>query len=489
MATQLMFKPMDLFEEGDIEGKIIVNEYDPTRKEVKEYIDMMVMKSEEGQSISLDPTCVCTELQGACYAGEICSSCGTTVVSPMDQELTYHIWLRKAKGTREFISPFLMELLLRRYTISSPSVRLVEYIICTDYRVKSINRANMHRLEQLDFLLQRAGISRGYNSFIDNFFQILDILEANFSKGPKREQGKFTAWVFENKDRIFSDWLPIPNRNLFVLDKNEMGAFYDRNMIQALSAVRRFTGIDWLDESQKRKENKVAKTVIDLATFYFAYMDDSFFKKGGLFRQQIAKTRSHYTMRSVVVSRSLAHKYNEIELPWTAACTLLRPIIMNGLTQKGMSYKRAVQHFHQSLKTYSPLIDEIFQRVLKETGGLPILLLRNPSLGAGSNQYLYATTIKTEPRDNTMGVSYLIAPLFNMDFDGDSLTATLLVTEVANRLAKNFETHHSLLDLTEPNKISGAISLTKSLHHTVYNRLHKHNPYKPQSLVTKKEKE
>lgn len=475
MATQLMFKPMDLFEEGNIEEKLIVNDYDPTHDEVKSYIDLMVMKSEEGRSISLDPTCVCGELQGASYTGAICSSCGTAVTSPMDQELTYHIWLRRPESVRQFISPFLMELLLRKYTISSPSVRLVEYIICTDYRVKGVNRANISRLNQLDFLLEKAGIERGYNSFIDNFFRILDILEENFSKGPKREQGKFTGWIHENKDRIFSDWLPIPNRNLFVLDKNELGAFYDRNMIQALSAVRRFTGIDLLHESQKRKENKVAKSVIDLASFYFAYMDDSFFKKSGLFRQQIAKTRSHYTVRAVVVSRSKAHAYNEIEIPWTAACTLLRPIIMNGLTQSGMSYKKAVQHFHQHLKTFSPLINQIFQRVLLETGGLPVLLLRNPSLGAGSNQFLYATTIKTDPRDNTMGVSYLIAPLFNMDYDGDALCLTLLPTEISRRLAMNFETHHSLLDLTEPNKISGgALSLTRSLHHTTYNYLHKH---------------
>ena len=49
------------------------------------------------------------------------------------------------------------------------------------------------------------------------------------------------------------------------------------------------------------------------------------------------------------------------------------------------------------------------------------MLNRNPSLHRGSIQAVRITRIKTDPDDNTLSMSYLIAKSFNADYDGRML--------------------------------------------------------------------
>lgn len=469
MSTQFRFEGFDdLFLEAQHE-KIIVNDYDGESTKVKEKLDGFIMRNDVEEAISIKPSCICGQMEGGCYIGQLCPNCMSQVTSPLDAELKYLVWLRQPKGVAPYISPFIMELLLRKYYISTPNVKLVEYIIRTDYRITGVNRKNVGQLDKLDTLLKQAGIARGYNSFVENFFQILEILEKHYPRGPKRDRGKFVDWLYSIKDKIFSGWLPIPNRSLFAFDTNEIASYLDRTVIHAISAVRRITGIDLFDDNQQRKENKVANAILDMTAFYTAYLDTSFFKKGGLFRKQIARTKSHYTLRAVVTSRGGPHNYDEVESPWTATMSLLRPVIINGLKKRGMSQKQAEERFYTRLKKYCPVINEIFEEVIRNTGGIPILLNRNPSLHQGSIEFVFITKVKTSPTDNTLSVSYLLSPVFNMDFDGDMLNVTLLMTEPAIRNAENFRPYHNLLALKGPNELSGAIGLTKTNSSTLYN--------------------
>lgn len=399
--------------------KILLNHQDIFNAENKAMLDTLSMKNYSEDSLSLIPSCSCGELKGAYYIGQKCHKCNTTVTSSVDDGLSFLLWLERPHGIEMFISPIVMSILLTRYKISKPNVQLIKYIIVPNTPIDRRQTKNLQLLEKLDFLLESNGIKKGYNSFIKNFFKIIEILENEFVKVKKSEKEAFYNFLFENRNNIFSNYIPFPNRVVFAIDGNELGDFFDRSLLDPINAMRRVTGIDLYTKPIAVKQAKVAKSLIDLANFYSNYMKDSFFIKPGLVRKHISSTRSHFTARAVAISISKPHMYDEIHLPWSLSCTLFRVHILNRLKARGFTYKKAVNHllYHNSL--YCPLLDSIFKEIIASSGGgIEALLNRNPSLHRGSIQTVRITRVKIDPSDNTMSISYLIAKAFNADFDG-----------------------------------------------------------------------
>jgi hypothetical protein len=67
-------------------------------------------------------------------------------------------------------------------------------------------------------------------------------------------------------------------------------------------------------------------------------------------------------------------------------------------------------------------------------------------------------------------MSYLIAPSFNADFDGDELNLTLLLTEkTSGKNADNFEPHHNILSLSGVNEFTSNIKFPKTIVSTLSN--------------------
>lgn len=456
----------DLFNET-ITPKFIVNDHDGTDNDVKEHIDNLVFNNIVGDNLSLIPSCMCGELKGAYYLGEICpnAKCGTPVANVIEDKLTYLVWVRQPKGVAKLITPFFYNILLNRYKISSPPVALVEYITQTNLRITGRNMRNIEQLEKLDFILKDEGIEKGYNSFVNNFMRIIEILELNFvTKGRKQDRLNFIEWVRENHHNWFSGYIPIPNRSLFVLDRGDDATYMDREILSMLNAVRRMTGIDISDNNSMTVQNKTAKFLSDLVKFYTNYFQSNIFKKQGIIRKHITRARSHFTIRAVVTSITTPHRYDEIHLPWSVACSIFREHILKCLMQERMTYREAMKYFMSHINKYSEKINNIFVRLLNETGdGYPALLNRNPSLHRGSILSVRVTRVKPDPEDNTMSVSYLLSPVLNMDFDGDMLHLTLLFTKKSIKHAENFELKHSVLGLRSPNEYSSAISFPKSI--------------------------
>jgi hypothetical protein len=66
-------------------------------------------------------------------------------------------------------------------------------------------------------------------------------------------------------------------------------------------------------------------------------------------------------------------------------------------------------------------------------------------------------------------MSYLIAPSFNADFDGDELNLTLVLTQSVAQHMHNFESHHNVLGLTGPNEFTNNIKFPKTIVGTLSN--------------------
>ena len=491
MPVVLRLKNFDSIYDTLKTDKILVNTIDIFNSDTKEMLDQLIIKNYSEDNLSIIPSCHCGELKGTYYVGDVCSHCGTTVTSSVDDNISFLLWLEKPQEVEWFISPIVLSILLNRYKITKPNVPLIKYIMIPNYVIdKKQQKKNLGLLEKLDFLLQSNGIKRGYNSFVTNFFKIIQILDQEFVKEKVTEKAIFQEWLLSNKDRIFSRYLPFPNKIMFAMDSNELGKFIDKSLLNPINVIRRVTGIDLYTKPSQIKQNKVAKSLVDLAEFYQGYMKSTFFSKPGLIRQHISSTRSHFTGRAVITSIPGPHDYDELWLPWSLSCSLLREHILNRLYARNFSYKQAINFLQFHNKIYHPMLDEIFQEIIRAAsvntltmkegsiyedfirpneGGIKAFLNRNPSLHRGSIQTIRITRVKTDLDDNTFSMSYLIGPSFNADFDGDELNLTLPLTEKVYKNMNNFEPHHNLLSLSGPNDFTSNIKFPKTIVSTLAN--------------------
>lgn len=471
MPTVLKLKNFDTLYDALHTDKILVNTIDIFNTETKEMLDQLIIKNYSEDNLSIIPSCHCGELKGTYYVGDVCSHCGTTVTSSVDDNISFLLWLQAPQEVEYFISPIILSILLNRYKITKPNVPLIKYIMLPNYVIdKKQQKKNLPMLEKLDFLLQTNGIKRGYNSFVQNFFKIVAILDQEFVKEKVTEKAAFQEFLANNKDKIFSRYLPFPNKIMFAMDSNELGKFIDKSLLNPINVIRRVTGIDLYTKPSHIKQTKIAKSLIDLAEFYQGYMKSTFFSKPGLIRQHISSTRSHFTGRAVITSIPGPHDYDELWLPWSLSCSLFREHILNRLYARNYSYKQAINFLVFHNKIYHPLLDEIFQEIIRASGnGIKAFLNRNPSLHRGSIQTIRITRIKTCLDDNTFSMSYLIGPSFNADYDGDELNLTLPLTEKVYRNMDNFEPHHNLLSLSGPNDFTSNIKFPKTIVSTLAN--------------------
>lgn len=425
MSDYLKYQNFDGIYHRLLTDKILINRIDIFNDEIKAVLDSIIMKNYSEDNLSIIPSCQCGEIKGGYYLGDPCHKCSTRVVNGVDDSISFLLWVERPKEVEYFISPIAIANLLDRYKITRPSVKLVEYIMLPNLKIdKKQQKTNLHVLERLDFLLKQNNIPRGYNSFVKNFFKIIEILEHEFVKKKTSDEGNFLQLMHDNKDQIFSNFMPFPNKVLFASETNELGRFVDRAVLSPINTIRRLTGIDLHTRPSHVKQAKVARSLIDMSEFYKKYIEDVVFGKPGLIRQQLTATRSHFTARAVITSIPGIHEHDEIHVPWSIGCTLMRPFLLASLYRRGYSYRGAINFLTFHNRIYNPLIDEMFNEFIGSSMnmhgkiGLTCLFNRNPSLHRGSIQTVRLTRFKTDPEDNTISMSDRIGPSFNSDHDG-----------------------------------------------------------------------
>ncbi len=451
--------------------KIFINTIDIYNREIKEILDKIIIANYNEDNLSIIPSCQCGEIKGAYYIGTLCSKCNTQVSPTIEDNLSFLLWVKRVREVERFISPIVIKMLSRRYKISKPNIPIIPYLMISNYQIdKKQQKGNLEHIEKLNFLLEERGIKRGYNSFVQNFFAIIDILETHFKNKDHVSNFDFREFLWNNQNNIFSDYLPFPNKVVFAMESNELGKFFDDTLVKPINVIRKLTGIDLYNKPSYQKQNKVAKSLIELADFYEIYFKKVFFSKSGLIRQHISSTRSHFTARAVITSHYGIHNYDEIYLPWSLACTLFREHLLKLLLRDGFTYKNAISFLMYHNRIYHPKIEEYFNRIIYESGdGVRAFFNRNPSLHRGSIQVVRITKVKTDTNDNTISMSYLIAPSFNADFDGDELNLTLVLTQSVAQHMHNFESHHNVLGLTGPNEFTNNIKFPKTIVGTLSN--------------------
>lgn len=414
---------------------------------------------------SNEPQCECGTTTGGYNKGVVCPVCRQPVTELFSKELMPRVWLRNPAGVSLLINPLMWTMLSKEFTISGFNV--IEWLCNTDYVPPGSVPADV--LEQIRLL----GIQRGYNYFVDNFDHVLPAL---WSIGvfAKKKDPNLAKLIADQREAIFSEYLPLPNKAMLIREDTNVGPFIDRMLRSIIDAIQMIRSIDTntAQFSLRQRENRTVKTIVQLAAFYFDSYHQVFAKKAGLIRRNIAGQRCFWSARAVITSNTKPHVYDELELPWGQAVTLLTVHLKNKLMRLGFNPNEAAAFLYHHTSEYNALLDSLMQMIIEETPnqrGLYCIFVRNPSLSRGSTQRFRITKIKTDPNDQTISLPILSVKAFNADFDGDQMSLMLMLDNFMADQIEALAPHKNILDPNQPRGLTNVADMPKPVASTINN--------------------
>jgi len=352
---------------------IIINDFSESSEDDKSALNRMIYTKYATDLLSNLPACECGEIVGEHNVGVLCRNCRTSVQSPVEQDLEPLIWIRAPNGVTTLINPLVWTMLNEKFTRSG--YEIIRWITDTTYKPQVKTPAIMESVQALN-------ITRGFNNFVENFDSIV---EALFElKGFKQKKGvldPLQILLRDQRDCVFSKFLPMPNKALLVIEETNVGTYVDPIITGAVDAIRTMVGIDsdLSSHNVRTKENRTVRTIAQLACFYDDLGRTTLAKKEGIFRKHVFGTRSHFSFRGVISSLTAKHRYDEIHIPWGIGVSVLRIHLMNKLMRRGFTPNSAVAFLNEHAQKYHPLLDELFQLLISESPkkGIPMVLQRN----------------------------------------------------------------------------------------------------------------
>lgn len=448
---------------------IVVNDLANATEEDKRFLDNLIsVRYDNTDLFSNEPSCECGTFKGGYNLNVVCPNCMKPVRELFDQLLKPLVWMRSPAGVEPLINPMIWTMLTQKFT--KGTFGLIEWLCNTDYQ------PNVNRPPEVDEMLE-LGVQRGYNNFVRNFDTYLDILfSLKHFRMKKGQTDELRTLLNMYRDCVFSQYLPLPNKSLMIIENTQVGVFVDPIIVGAIDAIRTISSIDapLANFTLRQKENRTAKTLAMLADFYFRVYHEILASKNGIFRKHVFGTRNHFSARAVISSNTKAHKYDELEIAWGQGVTLLKMHLTNKMLKRGYTPNQCTAILQEYTVKYHPLLDELFHELIAESPngrGLVCTFGRNPSLTRASAQKMYITKVKTDPNDPTITLSILAVKGFNADFDGDQMNLVLANDNITAEALENLAPHKNSLSLNKLRALTNASSIPKPVASTIANWL------------------
>lgn len=383
-----------------------------TKKERDALRDLIITTYDQADSLDTIPSCACGELSYGYNLGQFCNSCGTRVTSPVEQEIESTVWFRSPPGIRGLVNPLLWMILSNYFSGSNYNV-IHWFCNPTMEDPPETNKKATGIMERF----KRSGIPRGLNSFIDNFDNLIDVM-ASAVDGKARAE--LVPFLIKYRDRFFPQYLPMPSKIAFVLENTATGTLADTTMREAIDAAWTVASLDKETLGNTRTlERKMAGMINSLSSYYKEMLGDPFSKKEGWLRNTVfGIPRMPFSFRSVIVSESGVHDYEEIKIPYAQAVTVFKVHLLNKLHARGMSHREAWRYIETHTANADPIRDPLLEELLYELfreapGGRGIwcLFIRYPTLEYMSIQALRVNGVT----DNVSTLSVLCLVGCNAD--------------------------------------------------------------------------
>lgn len=406
--------------------------------------------------------CDCGELSGNLNIGRKCTECGVECREDFGSsgEIEHNAWL----GIPSIIPGVLHP---------------IAYIVLTNWLTRkwSVNYIDAIIDDTLELPpeLEKVVLGRGHKYFYDHFDELMAYFVHHFRFVDKKSKTKhdnvdfIEQFIASYRSVMFCTKLPIMAsvlNSVTSADGSSEGRQYADASIQII--LDAITDLQQVEETTTRTRPKaVDSSVHRVYRSYITYIQDiartRLSKKESLARRHILGTRIHFTIRAVIVPHT--ERYDELYLPWSVAVNLFKLHIIGRLVRNhGISIGDAISRHLLSIVKYDELIDQIMKDLIAECRpefpGIPMLIVRNPSMRRGALALHYITRIKINVMDKTMNISTLVLKGSNADFDGDAINGLLLVEMDAARAF--YVLHPSMrMRATNESEISPDISLPK----------------------------
>lgn len=463
------------------EPPIIINDISSIQSDDKDRIRNLITDRFDSDMVSILPSCQCGKTKGEFAIATICPHCKTPVKSIVEDDIEPLLWFRRPKGVAPLINPMIWQLLNDRYKIAGFS--LLQFLADNTYRPLTTKQP-----AALQKVLEH-NLPRGYNHFVENFDTYIAFLNdlKDIRKRIRGSRDYLMELIAENRHAIFSDYIPLPNKALLIIEKTNVAVYIDNIVLKAVDAIHTITSIDSdeIEHSSRVRENRTIKAISRLAEFYSEYIKNTIAGKPGQFRKHILGTRTNFNFRSVISSITGVHRYDEIYAPWYVGLTAFRPHLINKLLRSGYDLRQAQALLLGHVEKYHPLIDKFLQEMVREApGGKGIVVVenRNPTMLSGSIQTKYITKFKPNPADHTVSTSILTVRTANSDFDGDALNYSISIDQFLADSWKTLEPHHNIFMADTPHAISDNISIPKPVISSISNWIHNENAPDPVKL-------
>lgn len=391
---------------------IIVNDFDVESFEQKEKLNRLLYTRYKGDSLDITPTCDCGEINGQYNVGVLCQQCGTKCESATERTIESLLWMKAPDGIHRLMNPMAWSILHNALNYGNSNI--LEWLCNPNYKPVGKPHDKLLRVVQMN-------LPRGWNAFYEHFdFIMQELFEKRIIKDTKKDQrDDILVFVTQNRDKIFSHFIPVPSRVGFITEETAVGTFTDMTMTIAVDAIRSISSINAANPpmSIRSKEIRVCNAIIKLATFYRKFTQKTLGGKYGLYRKHIFGGRAHFTARAVITSISEPHNYQELHTPWGMTIALMKLHLTNKMLRMGMSPVDIERHITSHVSQYCPLLDRLLQELIDESPypGLPVTFGRNPTLQRTSIQLLYITKVKKDPKINTISMSTLVLTGPNAD--------------------------------------------------------------------------
>lgn len=404
MFTKLSFSP----------DQAVINDLDNVTQGQLERNNKLLFVEYTSDVYSTTPSCMCGFRAKERWLGRECPKCNTLVQDKVQQQLQPQLWLRAPRGVAQFINP-IAYILLKDFLMvdkGTSAFDVMLWLTTTD----TVNKKH----EALQNDITALGIERGYNYFVANFNSILMKLFSLpvYDKPEKRIAKAKLVNVFNHyRDCIFTEMLPVINRNMIVMESEAAWRYIDKSAPMGVNAVRLLLGIDTPGSHlrQSARENRTAKMLSKLTEFYIDYFKSNFSGKPGLIRKHMAATRTAYSARAVISSLTKPHDSSELHFPWGPSIGLMRQHLMSRLVRYDMTPQMVFAYLSVCVDTYHRLAGKILDDMLKESpsGRIDGTFCRNPSLHRGSIQLMGISKFKKDPSDRTIQLPITNVSTFN----------------------------------------------------------------------------
>lgn len=447
---------------------LILNDRPPCiTKEDREALVKLIRTDVEGDTLNIVPRCGCGHYNSIKYKGLRCPECTDLCVPITEQPIESRVWIRSPKGVAPLMNPTFWLILSKALTTSKFSP--LDWLADKNYTGKDVNKGKylVENQRMID-----AGFQRGYNNLHANFPQYMNVL-LDMGYTNKLVSEKLRGLLENFGHLVYSDYLPLPNKLVFLTEKTSVHIYADSNIKHALEAAVIVSSIDENDPdmSIKVKETRAIKIINCLAGYAALQFTNTLGGKPGLFRKEILGSRMKWAGRSVISSISGVHDYDEIHLPWGYSIGLFKTHLTNKLRKRGWTSVEIDTFLIRHSTKYHPLIEALFKELMAECDlpGLPCILQRNPSLARGSSQCFFITKVKTDVSDITIGMSVLTLVAPNADFDGDSLNNWILLDYTMYKYVARLAPHTNVFDLNSVRTTSNTVKLQTPTTETIYN--------------------